>query len=121
MKFLDHLKSVDTGNKKIIVEPLYSIRYDSDPDVFVPRFAKEYSITVRLGANQWIEEDLIKASDGKVVEYAVEEMKNAIAEQLYGELRRDLQKLQFQMRTEFGYRESPSSDMLVKIIEKVTL
>lgn len=121
MKFLEHLKAVDTGNKKIIVEPLYSIRYDSDPDVFVPRFAKEYSITVRLGANQWIEEDVIKASDGKVIEYAVEEMKHAIAEQLYGELRRDLQKLHFQMRNEFGYRETTSINMLTQIIEKVTL
>ncbi len=121
MKFLEHLKAVETGNKQIIVEPLYTIRYDSDADVFVPRFAKEYSITVRLGANQWIEEDLIKSSDRKVIEYAVEEMKHAIAEQLYGELRRDLQKLHFQMRNEFGYRESTSFDKLTQIIEKVTL
>ena len=123
MKFLDHLKAVDTGNKQIIVEPLYAIRYDVTPNDTdcAPRFAKEFSITVRLGANQWIEEDLVKASGGKVVDMAVEEMKHAIAEQLYGELRRDLQKLHFQMRNEFGYRESPSTDMLVKIIEKVTL
>lgn len=121
MKFLEHLKAVDTGSKQIIVEPLYAIRYDSDPDVFIPRFAKEYSITVRLGANQWIDEDLVKSSDGKVIKYAVEEMKHAIAEQLYGELRRDLQKLHFRMRNEFGYRESTSFDMLTQIIEKVTL
>ena len=121
MKFLEHLKAVDTGNKKIIVEPLYSIRYDSDPDVFVPRFAKEYSITVRLGANQWIEEDIIKASDGKVIEYAVEEMKHAIAEQLYGELRRDLIDLQKEMRNRLDYYDNPCRQKLVEIIEKVSL
>jgi hypothetical protein len=123
MKFLEHLKTVETGNKQIIVEPLYAIRYDVTPNDtdYAPRFAKEYSITVKLGANQWIEEDLIKASDGKVVEYAVEEMKNAIAEQLYGELRRDLQELHFQMRNEYGYRDTKSNDMLVKIIEGLTI
>jgi hypothetical protein len=122
MKFLEHLKAVDTGNKQHIFDPLCNIQFvfDDSKD-YTPRFAKEYSITVRLGANQYIEEDLIKSSDGKVIEYAVEEMKHAIAENLYGELRRDLQKLHFQMRTDFGYRESPSTDMLVKIIEKVTL
>lgn len=123
MKFLEHLKAVETGNKQIVLEPLYSIRYDvTPPDTdYAPRFAKEYSITVRLGASQYIEEDLIKSSDGKVIEYAVEDMKRAIAEQLYGELRRDLQKLQFQMRNEFGYRENPSTNMINQIIEKVTL
>lgn len=121
MKFLEHLKAIETGNKQIIVEPLYAIRYDSDPDVFVPRFAKEYSITVRLGANRWIDEDLVKASDGKVVAIAVEDMKHAIAEQLYGQLRRDLQELHFQMRIEYGYRDTKSNNMLVKIIEGLTL
>lgn len=123
MKFLEHLKAVETGNKQIVLEPLYAIRYDVTPTDadYAPRFAKEYSITVRLGANQYIEEDLIKASGGKVIEYAVEEMKYAIVEQLYGELRRDLQKLQLQMRNEFGYRETSSINMLNQIIEKVTL
>lgn len=123
MKFLEHLKAVETGNKQIVLEPLYAIRYDITPTDtdFAPRFAKEYAITVRLGASQYIEEDLVKASDGKVVELAVAEMKHAIAEQLYGELRRDLQKLQFQMRNEFGYRETESINMLTQIIEKVTL
>jgi hypothetical protein len=51
----------------------------------------------------------------------MKEMKHAIAEQLYGELRRDLQKLQFQMRNEFGYRETASINMLNQIMEKVTL
>jgi hypothetical protein len=124
MKFLEHLKAVDTGNKQIILEPLYAIRYDTTPPSdrdYIPRFAREFSITVRLGASQYIEEDLIKASDGQVVELAVEEMRHAIAEKLYGDLRRDLQKLHSQMRNEFGYRESPSNDMLVQIIDKVTL
>jgi hypothetical protein len=122
MKFLEHLKAVETGNRQHILEPLYNISYNSDVgDNYTPRFAREYSITVRLGANQWIDEDLVKSSDGKVVDMAVEEMKHAIAEQLYGELRRDLQKLHFQMRNEFGYRETVSADMLVKIIEKVEL
>ena len=123
MKFLEHLKAVETGNRQIVLEPLYAIRYDVTPtdEDFAPRFAKEYSITVRLGASQYIEEDLIKSSDDKVIEYAVEEMKHAITEQLYGELRRDLQKLHFQMRNEFGYRETASINMLTQIIEKVSL
>jgi hypothetical protein len=126
MRFLEHLKAVATGNKQIIVEPLYAIRYDlvsdnRDSYNLVPRFAKEYSITVKLGANQWIDEDIIKSSDGKVVEYVLEEMRHAIIDELYGELRRDLKELHLQMRKDYGYYDTKSNDMIVKIIESLTL
>jgi hypothetical protein len=123
MKFIEHLKAVDTGNKQVVLEPLCAISFDVTPTDtdWSPRFAKEYSITVRLGASQYIEEDVIKASDGRVIEYAVEEMKHAIMEELYGELRRDLIDLQREMRNQLDYYDNPCRQKLVEIIEKVSL
>ena len=123
MKLVENLRAVETGNRRIIKEPLYKIKldYDKAPDAYNPEFAKEYAITVTLGANEWIAEDLIKASDGKVIDYAIQHMKYAIVEELYGGLRRDLMDLQREMRNELNYYDSPSLKKLVKIVEKISL
>lgn len=123
MKLVDNIKAVATGNRRVIVEPLHKIKlsYASKPDAYNPEFAKEYAITVTLGANEWIAEDLIKASDGQVIDYAIQHMKYAIVEELYGELRRDLMDLQMEMRNELNYYDSPSLKKLVKIVEKISI
>ena len=122
MKLVENLRAVETGNRRIIEEPLYTIRYDTTPNLeYEIKYAKEYSIVVKLGANQWIEEELIRASGGRAIDHAVEDMKRAILEHVYGELRRDLFDLQMEMRNEMNYYDSPSLQKLVKIIEKITL
>lgn len=122
MKLVENLKAVATGNRQHIMEPLHTIKYTTERDAeHSPKFAKEYSIIVAIGANQWIEEDLVRASDGKVIEHAVEHMKHAILDHVYGEIYRDLRELQFMMRRELSYRESPSLKKLEEIMEKITL
>lgn len=123
MKLVDNIKAVETGNRRLIEEPLHKIKlnYESAPYTFNPQFAKEYAITVTLGANEWIAEDLIKSSDGEVINHAIQHMKYAIIEELYGELRRDLMDLQMEMRRELNYYDSPSLKKLVKIVEKISL
>ena len=123
MKLIEGIKAVETGNRRHIVEPLHSIKltFDKDPIAFAPRFAKEYAIIVTIGANEWIAEDLIRASDGEVIKYAVEQMKHAIVEHVYGELRRDLFDLHWEMRNEMNYYDSSSLKKLEKIMEKISL
>ena len=123
MRLINSIKAVETGNRRLIVEPLHIVKlsYESAPDAYNPKFAKEYAITVTLGANEWIAEDLIKASDGQVIENAIQYMKYAIVEELYGELRRDLMDLQMEMCRELNYYDSPSLKKLVKIVEKISL
>jgi hypothetical protein len=122
MKLVDNIRAVDTGNRQHIMEPLHTIRYTADPvDIAGVNFAREYSIRVTLGANQWIDEDLVRATDGKAIEYAVENMKHNILEHVYGEIYRDLRELQFLMRNELSYRESGSTKKLEEIMEKITL
>lgn len=122
MKVIDNIKAIATGNRRYIDEPFHRITLKSGPvDYSLPKFAKEYAITVTLGANEWIAEDLIKASDGQVIENAIQHMKYAIVEELYGELRRDLFDLQMEMRNELNYYDSPSLKKLVKIVEKISL
>jgi hypothetical protein len=122
MKLVENLRAVETGNRRIIMDPLHTIRYTSERDIeYSPKFAKEYSIIVTIGANQWIEEDIVKASDGRVVHHAVEDMKHAILEHVYGEIHRDLRELGFLMRREQSYRDTPSMKKLEEIMEKITL
>lgn len=123
MKLVENIRAVETGKRRIIEEPLHKIKldYDKAPDPYNPEFAKEYAITVTLGANEWIAEDLIRSSDGEVINYAIQRMKYAIVEELYGELRRDLLDLQREMRNELNYYDSPSLKKLVTIVEKITL
>ena len=123
MKLIEGIKAVETGNRRHIDEPLHKIKLTvyRDPIAFVPKFATEYAITVTIGANKWIAEDLIQASDGKVIKHAVENMKHAIIEHVYGELRRDLFDLQMEMRNEMNYYDSSSLKKLDKIMEKISL
>lgn len=123
IKLVENLKAVETYNLRYIAEPLHKINLtlDREPDSSPIKFAKEYAITVTIGANQWIEEELIRASGGRAIDHAVEDMKRAILEHVYGELRRDLFDLQMEMRNEMNYYDSPSLQKLVKIIEKITL
>ena len=123
MKIVDSIKAVATDNNRLIVEPLYKIKLETGkiPADYTVKFAREYAITITIGANQWIAEDLIRSSEGEVIDYAVQKMKHAIMEELYGELRRDLIDLQMEMRNELNYYDSPSLKKLVKIVEKITL
>jgi hypothetical protein len=122
MKLVEHIKAVETGNRRPIEEPLYKIVLTVDsPPTYKFNYAREYAITVTLGANQWIAEDLIKQAGVRVIEQAVDEMKHAIVEAVYGELRRDLMDLHREMRNELNYYDSKSIKKLVKIVEKITL
>lgn len=121
IKLLDHLIAVETGNRRLVEEPFYKIKYESEPINFANRYAREYAITVTLGANQWLSEDVIADSKGEAINHAIQHMKYAIVEELYGELRRDLMNLQMEMRNELNYYDSPSLKKLVTIVEKISL
>ena len=122
MKLIESIKAVETGNRRPIEEPLYKITFRADsPASLKYNYAREYAITVTLGANQWIAEEIIQQSGVQAIEHAVREMKHAIVEVVYGELRRDLLDLQREMRNELNYYDSPSLKKLVKIVEKISL
>ena len=125
MKFIEHIKAVETGNRRIIEQPLYKIRLAADGEAVAQfQYAREYAITATLGANQFIAEDLIKRAGAKVIDQAVNEMKHAIVEVIYGELKRDLLELRMKMRFEQNHAydyQSPTIEQLDKIIEKISL
>jgi len=122
MKLVEHIRAVETGNRRPIEEPLYKITFSADsPSSLKFNYAREYAITVTLGANQWIAEEIIQQSGVQVIEHAVDEMKHAIVEVVYGELRRDLLDLRMELRRELNHYDSPSLKKLVKIVEKISL
>jgi hypothetical protein len=123
MKLVENIRAVETGKRRIIEEPLHKITYTADKDYveLMPKSAKEYSITVTLGANQWIAEELIEQSKGEVIEFAVEQMKRDIIEHVYGEIRKDLMDLHMTMRHEINHYDSQSLKKLEKIVDKITL
>lgn len=122
MKLVENLRAVETGKRRFIEEPLHTIRYDTTPNLeYEVKYAREYSIVVKIGANQWIDEDLIRDSEGRAIDHAVEDMKHAILEHVYGEIDRDLRELYFLMRREQSYRETPSMKKLEEIMGKIKL
>ena len=122
MKLVENLRAVETGKRRIVEGPLHTIQYNTEPSTeYEVKYAREYSILVKIGANQWIEEDLIRSSGGRVVEHAVEDMKHAILEHIYGEIYRDLRELYFLMRREQSYRDTSSMKKLEEIMSKIKL
>lgn len=122
MKLIENIRAVATGNLRIIVDPLHTVSYNAkSSSEYERRYAKEYSIAVKIGANQWIDEDLITSSDGRVIQHALEEMKHAILENVYGEIYRDLIELNLLMRRELNYQETPSMKKLKEIMNEITL
>ena len=123
MELLDNIRAVNTGHRKHISSPLFSISMisDSEPTFNAGNYSRQYNISVTLGANQWIAEEAIQRSSGVVVTQAVEHMKAAVADLIYGELRADLHRLAHTLRNEVAYRDSESLTELNAIIEKVSL
>jgi hypothetical protein len=120
MKLIDNIKAVDLGRRRVINERLYNITLESNVNSeHKIKYAREYAIAVKLGANQLIAEDLIEQSGGEIINHAIEHMKQAVAELVYGELRRDLFDLQMDMRNELNYYDSPSLKKIAEIIEKL--
>ena len=120
MKLVESLKALDTKNRRIIEEPLYKIKYidEKNTEDYQFRYANEYSITVTFGTTQFIAEDVIRQTKGRVIEEAVEHMKRAIVDEVYGEFIKDLLDLEFEMRGELNYQHSLSLKKLKEIIEK---
>jgi len=123
MELLDNIRAVNTGQRKHISSPLFSVSMiaDSEPTLYAGDYARQYNISVTLGANQWIAEEAIQASGGAVVTQAVEHMKAAVANLVYGEIRADLHRLAHTLRNEVAYRDSESLTALNAIIEKISL
>ncbi len=123
MQLLDNIRAVNTGQRKAISSPLFSISMiaDSEPTAYAGDYARQYNISVTLGANQWIAEEAIQRSGGAVVIEAVEHMKAAVANLVYGEIRADLICLSRTLRNEVAYRDSESLTELNAIIEKVSI
>ena len=123
MELIQNIRAVNTGQRKAISSPLFSVSMiaDAEPTAYAGDYARQYAITVTLGANQWISEEAIQRSGGAVVIEAVEHMKAAVANLVYGEIRADLISLSRTLRNEVAYRDSESLTSLNAIIEKISL
>jgi hypothetical protein len=71
MELLDNLRAVNTGQRKHISATLYSITVSDPVPSYTVRYATQYNISVTLGANQWIDQDVIQRSGGAVITQAV--------------------------------------------------
>ena len=127
-QLLDNIRAVAPDNIKVVdtpyalLGPLIEIEYT--PANHKTRMDSEYSITVTLGAKEWVEEELIKLTDGLILDQAVNRMKRNICELVYGKIRSDLLELHKELRREFRKQisyASPSLDLLENIIKEVSL
>lgn len=126
MKLIDSIKAVATGQRRHIDTPLHKVKFIADkaPD-WQAKCAREYTITVTLGASEWIAEEAIEGSGGKVIDYAIDRMKDAIVHKVYGELAYELKDLRDDIYYNNRFSESEHYISLVQrldvIIAKITL
>lgn len=126
MKLIDSIKAVATGNRRHIDTPLHRVKFIADkaPE-WQAKCAREYTITVTLGASEWIAEDVIEGSGGKVIDYAIDRMKEAIVHKVYGELAYELKDLRDDIYYHSQFEQFEQYHALVerlnKIIAKITL
>jgi hypothetical protein len=80
---------------------------------------------VTLGASEWIAEEAIEGSGGKVIDYAIDRMRDAIVHKVYGELAYELKDLRDDIYYNNRFSESEHYISLVQrldvIIAKITL
>jgi hypothetical protein len=120
-KLLENIEAKMTENRYVFPSPLEEISYtetysNQGPIDISLNTLREMRIEVRIGAYQMIEEKYIGTTTGEfIMQELKEKMGYAIAEHIYGDIRRKLIELEYTTRRE-GIRHN--SDTL-KIIDEL--
>ena len=118
-KILREIKSTETGNKKIINQPYYTISYSEFPREIMLEYAMEYDIGVSLGSTMYVSMEEIK-SNPEVVEYNRKKICRMVAEELYGDVRKELIDLSILVSKENIPYDSQIYQKIKNIIEMIT-
>lgn len=126
MSLIKSIRNINVGHQFDRADPRYKIDLytDRNPEVNRTRGTREYQLVAYLAYNQVISIEMIQYSDKSYLDYAIDNMKEAVIDSVYGELQKDLVELMYIMHGELSGVNPPTGKSLEKIdeiIKKISL
>jgi hypothetical protein len=119
-KLLNNIRIVNTGKREYIRTPVSEISYGLEPDSDLsPNFGYVYSVDVRLGCRQIVSNADLEEHGDEVLHQTRKRVGRAIAEEVYGELRKELIVLLVELRDSGNYYNSPACERVEKMLEMI--
>jgi hypothetical protein len=121
-KMLNNIQIVNTGRVEHIQTPLSEITYSLKPDesYSAPNLGRIYSVHVKLGCKQLISREEVLSHGNAVLEATKTRVGHAIAEEVYGELRRELIYLLTELRDSGYCYNTPGYHRVEKMLEMIS-
>lgn len=126
MSLIKSIRNINVGHQFDRADPRYKIDLytDRNPEVNRTRGTREYQLVAYLAYNQVISIEMIQYSDKSYLDYAIDNMKEAVIDSVYGELQKDLVELMYITHGELSSQSPPTGKSLEKIreiIKKISL
>jgi hypothetical protein len=120
-KLLNNIRIVNTGELEYIHTPVSAISYQLKPDVDLnPNLGYVYSVDVRLGHRQVVSKADLEGHGDKVLHQTRKRVGHAIAEEVYGDLRKELIGLLVELRASGNYYNSSASERVERMLEMIS-
>jgi hypothetical protein len=122
-KLINNIDAKLTGRKKYLDHPLLAITFEEikEPAVFRMETGTEYRVGVKIGASEFISDELL--SDSKAAAEIKEQSKRiigrGIANYVYGDIRSKLVDLAIQLHHE-SRSDSKTHNMVNELLEMIT-
>lgn len=119
-KLLNNIQIVNTGKLEHISTPVSAISYQLKPDVdFYLNHGYVYSVDVKLGSRQIISREELEDHGDEVLHRTRKRVGRAIAEEVYGELRKELIELLMELRASSNYYGSSAYERVEKMLDMI--
>jgi hypothetical protein len=120
-KLLNNIQIVNTGRVEHIQTPLSTISYRFESDEsYKPNHGRIYSVDIKLGCNQVISEEHLAQDAHGVLHHTRKTVGRAIAEEVYGEVRRELIQLLVELRASGSYYSNPACKRVEKMLDMIS-
>jgi len=121
-KLLNNIQIVNTGRVEHIQTPLSEITYSLKPDesYSAPNLGRIYSVHVKLGCKQLISREEVLSHADAVLEATKTRVGHAIAEEVYGELRRELIQLLVELKASGSHYSNPAYKRVERMLEMIS-
>lgn len=126
MALIDSIRNINVGHQFDRADPRFKIDLytDRNPELRRSQGTREFQLVANLSYNQVISIEMIQDSDQSYLDYAIDNMKVAVVDSVYGELQKDLVELMYIVHSEVVSSNPPSGKSLEKIgeiLKKISL
>lgn len=127
MSFIDSIRNINIGQQYDRTDPRFKIDLytDRNPEFNRTQGTREFQLGATLAYNQVITIEMIQDSDQSYLDFAIDQMKAAVVDSVYRELRDDLVELVYithgELSNDTSRTDSKSLKKIGEIIKKISL